>query len=415
MDIEEIAKRILGNSGFGGQDYQFNLNASYPKLEFAMQFRETDFAFLNRRLEHHGIFYYFDHAGGSDIIVLADSNEGLKPAESRAVPYNPNHDPLSDADTIFEFSGRASMITGKVKLKDYHYLHPERQLVSESGVIPEMPGNYYEYGGNFREAGEADFLTRMRNEEIACHSRVFTGNSDCRAFHAGTRFCVEKHYREDWNTEYIVLSAIMKGHQSGIFGILPSGGPVWPTFENRFEAIPASIPFRPARRTPVPQLPGIMTGKIESATGDQYASIDEYGRYRMKFRFDQENWPAGQASAPIRMAQPLSGPDYGIHFPNHADAEIVWSCINGDPDRPMGLGTVPNPLNQSPVVNGNRSQSIIRTARTEFFSKPPARARFVSTTRTRRFWSSRRTGMRSPSTMRIPRSISTAPTAILSR
>ena len=65
---------------------------------------------------------------------------------------------------------------------------------------------------------------------------------------------------------------------------------------------------------------------------------------------------------PIRLTQPYSGPEYGIHFPNHAGTEMLLGHVNGNPDRPVGLGTMPNPSNVSPSVKANREQSVIKSA-----------------------------------------------------
>ena len=41
-----------------------------------MQYRETDFNFVSRLMEHEGIYYYFKHDDGQHTLVLTDSNSG---------------------------------------------------------------------------------------------------------------------------------------------------------------------------------------------------------------------------------------------------------------------------------------------------------------------------------------------------
>ena len=50
-----------------------------------------------------------------------------------------------------------------------------------------------------------------------------------------------------------------------------------------------------------------------------------------------------------------------MHFPLHAGTEVLLACLNGDPDRPVILGSVANPSSQSPVTSANSSQHIVRT------------------------------------------------------
>jgi type VI secretion system secreted protein VgrG len=105
---------------------------------------------------------------------------------------------------------------------------------------------------------------------------------------------------------------------------------------------------------------GIMTGKVESSGGD-YAHIDDEGRYRAKMHFDIESPATAEATRPIRMSQPHAGPEYGMHFPLHADAEVAWACVNGDIDRPIIIGSVPNPSQKSPSLAENKMQNVVRT------------------------------------------------------
>jgi type VI secretion system secreted protein VgrG len=298
------------------------------------------------------------------VIIFTDSNDGIYGIEQEEdVFYNLNQDILHDKETITEITCQERVVTGLVQLKDYNYRFPGKQLQAESQIDGEAPGKYCEYGDHFKDEKEGDFLARIRNEEILSTRKIFSGRSDCRLFRAGFRFKMGKHYREEWNEqEYILTRLYLRGDQSGLFPYLLQGNQIVPTYENSFVAIPADVAFRPPRVTPVPKLYGVLTARLESGAGDEYAFMDDQGRYKMKVPFDLSDKTDGNASRVIRMSQPYSGPGYGIHFPNHADTEIAWTCINGDLDRPLGLGTIPNPSNSSPSTSANKSQSVIRTA-----------------------------------------------------
>ena len=89
--------------------------------------------------------------------------------------------------------------------------------------------------------------------------------------------------------------------------------------------------------------------------------IDERGRYRIRILFDTAD-SHGQASHPMRMAQAHSGPGYGVHFPLRPGAEVLLAFIDGDVDRPIVVGSVPNEVTQSPVKNEHALHHRIRTA-----------------------------------------------------
>ena len=363
-DLGKVVTGVFKGSGLSGKDYALDLKSSYPEHEYIVQYRESPLDFLSRELEHAGVFYFFDHRDGNDKVVVGDSNETF-PAigQTDDLFYNPNRDPLSNKETISDLSLRTKVVTGLVRLKDYNYRFPSRDLTVESQIDPDAPGVYYEYGGHYKDVNEGEFLAKRRNEEILAGSQVFYGTSDCRLLRAGFKFKMGKHYRDTWNDkEYLVTKVTMRGTQRGLFAVLPPAKEVTPTFENNFEAIDIQVKYRPPRTSPVPRVAGVMTAKVESGAGDEYAFVDDEGRYKAKLFFDLSDKTNGEATRPIRMAQPYSGPGYGLHFPNHADTELVWACVDGDVDRPIALGTIPNPSQASPVTVKNKSQSVIRTA-----------------------------------------------------
>ncbi|UCF63210.1 MAG: hypothetical protein JSW33_11635 [bacterium] len=151
-----------------------------------------------------------------------------------------------------------------------------------------------------------------------------------------------------------------RGNQRGLFGILPPSQKVEPSYENIFEAIPYSKSFRPSRAALHPKIYGVMNAKIDSdGEGDQ-AKVDEKGRYKVILPFDLSGNKDGTASHYIRMIQPYAGADYGVHFPLHKGTEVLLTFIDGNPDRPVISGAVPNFETVSPVTDANQLKSVIR-------------------------------------------------------
>ncbi|MBK8937409.1 MAG: hypothetical protein IPM79_07125 [Polyangiaceae bacterium] len=62
------------------------------------------------------------------------------------------------------------------------------------------------------------------------------------------------------------------------------------------------------------------------------------------------------------MAQPHAGPDYGMHFPLKPGVEVLLAFIDGDPDRPIIVGAVPNPVTPSPVDQRSNTLNRIKSA-----------------------------------------------------
>lgn len=352
--VEDIIKDVLAEADLADAA-RFELTGDYPVREYCVQYNETDLNFISRLMEHEGIFFFFEQTESGEIMVIADDQAAfIDIGGEKKANYYPQG--ASDYDRVSDFSYREQIVTGKVILKDYNYRTPDTMLESdEQKIDSKMPGLYYAYGDHFKEVGEGNQLAIRRKEEIECTRKVMTGRADNMRFRAGHKFTLAAHYRSDLNIDYLVTGIEYFGGQP-----VRLEGSQNSHFECIFTVIDAEIPFRPPRLTPVPKIPGIMTARIETAGGD-YAFIDDEGRYHTKMHFDRRDLSDGTASRPIRMSQPYSGPDYGIHFPNHANTEMVWACIDGDVDRPLALGTVPNPSQGTPSIDANKYENVIRT------------------------------------------------------
>ncbi|MFV1984780.1 MAG: hypothetical protein ACC657_14640, partial [Thiohalomonadales bacterium] len=103
--------------------------------------------------------------------------------------------------------------------------------------------------------------------------------------------------------------------------------------------------------------------RIESE--GKYATLDAQGRYKLRNLFDLSATEHTQATVPIRRLQPFGGPPneavIGMHLPLQDGDEVLLSCLNGDPDRPMIVGSAYNSDKISPVRAGNKHQNILRT------------------------------------------------------
>ncbi|WP_119841641.1 type VI secretion system Vgr family protein [Salinibacter ruber] len=374
--VTDILRLVLEEDGLLASDFRFALQGTYAPREYCVQYQETDLNFFNRLMEFEGMYYFFEHERGQDTLVIADrKSEHEKIPAPASLRYHEGAGGMlgADQETVRTFVCEEQVVTGKVQLRDYDYRKPETMTV-ESKTDGDMPGNRYEYGEpHFRDTSRGKRLAEVRKEEIEARKRVLTGESDSLAFRSGYVFALEGHYRANLNADYLITQISHRGSQRAgldIDSLRPQRDEERederePEYRNRFTCIPAKVQYRPPRETPKPEVPGVLTAKIESAGGD-YAYIDDQGRYRARMHFDQlkdhrGGRSEGKRTLPVRMTQPYSGPDYGHHFPNHAKTEMLVAFVNGDIDRPIALGTTPNPSNSSPVVSDNKAENVIRT------------------------------------------------------
>lgn len=340
---------------------ELNLDATYREREFIVQYNETDLAFLSRWCEANGIFYFFKQGDSSETVVFGDSNVAFAEAERARLPYRNGHSALvttQAAVTSFRFSARP--ITRSVILREYNPDKPTLPLRSTYEVEQGKTGTVVEYGQYFLEPDEGDYLAQVRAEEIACRRQVFRGTSNAPQLRPGLFFDLDGHPSLD--NRYLIVSVEHSVATPAPSGFGSAEAVVGQPYVNHFEAIPFATPFRPERKTPRPLAAGLFTAHVDGETDGSRAEVDLQGRYKIRLRYDEGDSGDGKASEYIRKAEPYAGPsDTGMHFPLLKGTEVVLCCVNGDIDRPIIVGAVPNPLTPNVVASHNQTLNRFRS------------------------------------------------------
>jgi type VI secretion system secreted protein VgrG len=364
--VPEIVRLVLGDL----PDVEMRLTANYHARDYCVQYRESDFDFVSRLMEEEGIFYYFRHTQGGHTMVLSDSPAGVSDIPGpHVVTFDATGSGKTPAQAVFSWEKTQELRAGKVTLWDHNFQLPDDPLegaatIRESvrvGQVTHMlrvGGNerleLYDYPGGYaqrfdgigpgggEQPGElqklfeaAERTAAIRMEEEALASLAIDGASNCRGFTSGNRFALEQHPNGDG--AYLITrvehTVRVKDPNAGERGL---------QYENRFTCIPEALPFRPARVTPRPVIPGTQTAVVVGPPGEEIFT-DKYGRVKVQFHWDRDGQRNRDSSCWIRVAQPLSGSDRGVFWVPEINDEVLVAFEHGDPDRPYVLGTVFNP------------------------------------------------------------------------
>jgi type VI secretion system secreted protein VgrG len=366
LDLKSLIEQVLLTGGFTSDTFKIDLKTTYPVREYIAQYNETDFNFFQRLLEHAGVFYSFVQQENQALLVIQDDSAVL-PAMTgtAALTYKPASDQIDEEETVHLLQRQMFYLPESVKRKDHNYRTPETTLTSVARTSSKIPvkGTDYVYGERAVTMEEGEQLARRRQEMYDCQRENFIMETNCRGLTAGTTLSFSGHPQDGYDGDYLVVSVLHQGDQSNAFAF--GGGKTksatGKTYTNEAILIKKETPYRPpVDRKRIPLVSGTLTATIET-TGGEYAYLDDQGRYRIKPMFDVGNAKEGEGSHPVRMMQPSAGANYGMHFPLHAGTEVVIACMNGDPDRPVILGAMPNPATTSPVTSANASQHTVRT------------------------------------------------------
>lgn len=358
VNVPDLVKQKLALVGLAGDDVEMRLTGTYPARELIVQYKETDVAFVSRLCEHLGITFFFEHDGGSDKIVFSDANTGFRPLAGGALPFRAR----GDRADIFELTSRSRAFPASYAMQDYNYRTPQVDLTAMVEEAEGFGGGVVEYGAHHKTPAEGGVLAKIRGEERVSSNQYLLGRSDRAELSPGGTFTLRGHARLD-GADYLVTEV---EHHAVQTVKMQGGGASEEPYRNTFRLVPSARAYRPPRATPRPRIPGVLTAVVEpdpSGEIGESAQIDADGRYTVKFYFDAGD-VAGRPknSRPVRMVQPHAGPSYGIHFPLKPGIEVLLVFVDGDPDRPMIIGSVPNPVTPSPVVQEVNLMNRIETA-----------------------------------------------------
>lgn len=335
--VPDIVQRTFRDLGFF--DYSLRLYGKFGEREYCVQYRETDFNFISRLLEEHGIYYFFEHEEGKHTLVLANPPAAHKPCPQQpSVRYLPSGS-LREDDVIWRCDVDEQVVPGSFAHADYSFLTPQTNLFTQlSG-----PNSFevYDYPGIFKDLGEGDTVARIRLEEQTACSVVLRGESGCRAFSTGYQFELKDHYRSDLNGDYLLTSVT---HSAKISLNYETGAEVSNdevTYTNKFECIPVAVIYRPPRVTPRPRIHGCQTAAVVGPPGEKIFP-DDNGRVKVQFHWDREGKHDDNSSCWIRVSQPWAGSGWGGMFIPHVGQEVVITYEEGDPDRPLLTGRLYN-------------------------------------------------------------------------
>ncbi|KYF82957.1 hypothetical protein BE18_12920 [Sorangium cellulosum] len=362
--IPDIIKAILEDGGLLPEDYELRLYGGYKPHEHVCQYRESHLDFISRWMEREGLYYYFEHEGSSEKLIITDKSSAHGPIERTPVRYHP----VSDTDVVAgaslsSFLCRHTALPARVKLRDYDYARPLLDVSGSAPVSMTGIGEINQHAGRFFTPEEGARLAKIRAEELLARQVVAQGGGTAPFFRPGYLFELEDHPRGALNAKYLITQtehvAIAAGGGAEIKKLL--GVESDDVYRMEFKAIPAGVQYRAESRTPWPRIYGFENGTIDGEAESEYAQVDDHGRYAVKFEFDESPLKDGKASTWVRMLQPHGGGVEGWHFPLRKGVEVLFTFLGGDPDLPVIAGVVPNALNPSPVTSQNRTTNIIQT------------------------------------------------------
>ncbi|KWI59478.1 type VI secretion protein ImpA [Burkholderia pseudomultivorans] len=376
MSVVEITEAVLAKYPYPvDKRLAGAFRGVYPKRDVQRQAFETDWAFLQRLWEEWGIWWWFEHDGGHQRLVLCDTMGGHHPhgAAYETVRYLSPDGKRIDEEHIHALSVTSRLTSGSVTVVDYDYTRPRANLMMTEENPRETAsadGALYDWGDYSQPlAGaqgvegqpndteqESRHLARVQLEARRCAGLRANGRGNLRGLTVGRTFALTGYPQQAANREYVVLSTTLDIEEVGD----RTGASSTYRCEAQFELLPANEPFRLERSVRKPVMSGPEKA-IVVGPANQEVWTDKYGRVKVQFGWDRQGKLDERSGIWLRVVSPWQGTDMGATFLPRIGHEVAVMHYYGDPDLPVIMGSPVNEFRQPTLdLPANQAVAVLR-------------------------------------------------------
>lgn len=372
----DIVKDVFARHGKASPDFSLKgLSATYPVLEYCVQYGESDFNFVQRILQKEGVYYFFTHTKTSHCMVLCDhqgAHNAFEGYDSLAFSSASGLSGVTENETIARLKFESEVLTPKHVSRDYNFKTPNETLETPSKENDNEWNKQFEHfthPGYYQDGAVGSHYVKVRQQLELVNEVMFGGVTNARGVAVGCVLTAVEHEIASLSKPMLVtrtqVTLSEPKNEANSQGVS--------SFECDFNAIPEATVFRPALTAFWPRVKGPETAKVVGPKNEEI-QVDRYGRIRVHFFWDRHTEDTNpEASCWIRVAQPWAGEGWGFISTPRIGQEVVVAFEGGDPDRPLIVGSVYNEVNSVPYdlpgqknVSGWRSRSTLKGGEQQF-------------------------------------------------
>lgn len=343
----------------------------YEKIDYLVQYDETDLDFFLRLLAEFGISLFFDQ-GETEIAVLWDDSsyppvgapllsfEGDPPI----FPFIESQPETASHESIQSLVSTYAAKTQRWEAKAWDWKAQQPVLLESAiqspdglGTVTVPPLRLPEQGqtegmhtdSTLQWVEHAEHVEKIRAESFICTSNIHE-------IAPGACFEVTQHPHVDLDAPYVVVSVTHQAEFPEV-DLHETESNQGQTYSNRIECIPQGVRPFPNRR-PRPVGAGLHSAIVVGPPGEEIHT-DPHGRVRVKMLWETEG---ENPTVWLRVMQPWAGQGFGMLFIPRVGMEVGISFLDGNLDRPVINGCLYNGGNTPPVeLPENRTHTVLRT------------------------------------------------------
>lgn len=355
LKASEAIERVVQQVGLAGA-----VVATTHVHEALTQYHETDLDWIRRLAEDHGAVVRWSPISPTDFEVGPPGGKDSTSVGSFAL-VPPHEAPTADADSLLSFAQEFRVAVDKHRVTGWD--PAKKALLDASEDVPgakKALGLVVDHGAASVRGALHALLPVGDNAKAAVTvessaAGSFRGTSNALALTAGRAFDVEDLTESSFDGTYRVARV---QHRVSLTDQGEQGGKAI-VYENEFECVAKAFPCRPPR---VVQRPLALAPQIGIVTAIPHQSESALKACEVQVRFPQ--WGVeGDTAVWLRLLQPFAGSDHGFQFIPHINDEVLVQFVDGDPDKPVVVGSLYNGKDLPPAQLPNlHTRSVIRAS-----------------------------------------------------
>ncbi|USZ50112.1 type VI secretion system Vgr family protein [Halomonas sp. DN3] len=247
LSVIEVIEAVFAQHPIARGGWRFDLRREYPARSYCVQYRESDYHFVNRLMEQEGLFYYVEHQQADDAelgyatgstpsvhgglshretghrLIITDDVATCSPVAPRQIRFH-RQGATESEDAITQWGGRRQQQPTRVSLATYDYkqprlikrtaldTHPDQGKPSDQEVY-DTPGEYY-----YRDHPRGERLTEHRLQALESRAKRFFGAGGARQLQVGRHFELTQHRQHERGDlperEFLVLGLTLHAENS---------------------------------------------------------------------------------------------------------------------------------------------------------------------------------------------------------